>query len=292
MQKELLFETVDMLGSPYEAFIFDTNRYQLPAKPHWHYFVEFIYLVQGAVLIECDNGNYPMEAGDMNFFYPRMMHSIYAATQDRIIYYVLKFDINRLDLESFSLPKFSVLFEYARHDSSIPVLLQKEDIKNIPFADCFITCIEEISQKNYGFDLLVHSAIYRILAEVIRYWQGLGFHFATSIPVENDIRSFDRILEYIDAHATESLKVSDLAAMCNISYSFFAKRFKELYGRSCKEYIEFVRVCKAETLLLFSNDDLSSISQETGFSDCSHLIKTFKKWKGVTPKQYGLHFQR
>ncbi|WP_312372455.1 AraC family transcriptional regulator [Lachnoclostridium sp.] len=30
------------------------------------------------------------------------------------------------------------------------------------------------------------------------------------------------------------------------------------------------------------------MSQETGFFDCSHLIKAFKKVKGITPKQYRL----
>ena len=28
------------------------------------------------------------------------------------------------------------------------------------------------------------------------------------------------------------------------------------------------------------------ISQETGFSDCSHMIKTFRKYKNITPKQF------
>ena len=57
---------------------------------------------------------------------------------------------------------------------------------------------------------------------------------------------------------------------------------------SCKEYIEYIRVTKAEDLLLFSDYDLTYISQETGFSDCSHMIKTFRKYKNITPKQYRL----
>ncbi|MGN1090834.1 MAG: helix-turn-helix domain-containing protein [Huintestinicola sp.] len=43
---------------------------------------------------------------------------------------------------------------------------------------------------------------------------------------------------------------------------------------------------KAEELLLFTDYDLNYISQETGFSDCSHLIKSFKKYRGITPKQF------
>lgn len=74
--------------------------------------------------------------------------------------------------------------------------------------------------------------------------------------------------------------------MCGMSYSYFAKLFRETYNQSCKEYIEFTRINKAADLLLFTNQDLTYISQETGFADCSHLIRTFKKWKGMTPKQW------
>ena len=71
-----------------------------------------------------------------------------------------------------------------------------------------------------------------------------------------------------------------------MSYSYFAKLFRETYNQSSKEYIELTRINKATDLLLFTNQDLTYISQETGFADCSHLIRTFKKWKGMTPKQW------
>ena len=94
------------------------------------------------------------------------------------------------------------------------------------------------------------------------------------------------ISKYIEQHCGEPLRVHELAQMCGMSYSYFAKLFRETYNQSCKEYIEFTRINKAADLLLFTNQDLTYISQETGFADCSHLIRTFKKWKGMTPKQW------
>lgn len=47
-----------------------------------------------------------------------------------------------------------------------------------------------------------------------------------------------------------------------MSYSYFAKNFHQLYGQSCKQYIEFVKVCKVEDFLLFTDFDLNYISQE------------------------------
>lgn len=291
MQRVYLYEAIDLLGSPYDSFIFDTDLYQLPVKPHWHYFIEFLYIIEGAVRLECDNDIYYLKAGDMILIYPQLIHSIYADTDEHTRYYVLKFDLNRLDMDNSSIPRFRNLFDNARHNHNIPFILHKELTNSTILAEYFVTCIEEMNQKNYGYDLLVRSSIYSILAIIVRYWRRYGFDFRNTRSIDTDVYSLNNILEYIDNHAGEQLRVEDLAKMCNISYSFFAKKFRELYGRSCKEYIEYVRISKAENLLLFSKNDLSSISQESGFSDCSHFIKVFKKWKGITPKQYLLNFE-
>ena len=66
------------------------------------------------------------------------------------------------------------------------------------------------------------------------------------------------ISKYIEQHCGEPLRVHELAQMCGMSYSYFAKLFRETYNQSCKEYIEFTRINKATDLLLFyqSGSDL------------------------------------
>ena len=73
---------------------------------------------------------------------------------------------------------------------------------------------------------------------------------------------------------------------CNMSYSGFAAKFHDLYGMTCKEYIEKMRIFKAEEYLLFTDNDLAFISEKTGFADTSHFIRIFKKHRGITPKQF------
>ena len=51
---QYLFEYCDTLESPYEAFLYDTSNMAFPIRPHWHYFMEIVYMLEGTGLVECD----------------------------------------------------------------------------------------------------------------------------------------------------------------------------------------------------------------------------------------------
>ena len=130
--------------------------------------------------------------------------------------------------------------------------------------------------------LAVQSGIFSLLIQIAREMD-LDKKKAPK-PSEQNL-SFYHILEYIDVHCAEPIEVNELAKQCNMSYSHFARLFRNNYGRSCKEYIQYIRMNKAQDLLLNSDFDLDYIAQETGFYDCSHFIRQYKKWRGITPKQ-------
>ncbi|MBO5209023.1 MAG: AraC family transcriptional regulator [Lachnospiraceae bacterium] len=288
-----LYESADILNSPYEAFLFDTACEIFPIKPHWHYFVEIIYMIEGTSFVESNQKEYYVSEGDLILFHARDVHAIYAASSNPLKYLVLKFDINRLSINSSYTPKLSAILQFARKSEQADIVFPAHRLQNLPIRERFETCIREIDTKDYGYDVRIHGEISSLLIEMIRIWQADGLHIKELFSIGSETESsIQNITEYIDNHSNESLRVEELAAMCHMSYSHFAKCFKELYGRSCKDYIELIKIEKGEELLLFTDSSLSEISQETGFSDCSHFIKTFRKWKDITPGQYRLQQRR
>lgn len=282
-----LFEEINVLTSPYEAFLAGTKHGGFPIKAHWHYYMEIIFILKGTSLINCNNKEYILEADDLILFHPQVVHSIFAASPEPLIYGVLKFDINNLHINSNYTPKLSSIFKCAIDDPCAPIFLPSKAFKN-SLSDLFNECIEEVVIKDYGYDIRFQSLVSSLLIEILRIWRKNGFDTNNVSLTPYDTNSLHTILQYIDEHSHESIKVESLAEKCHMSYSYFAKKFHELYGQSCKDYIEFIRLSKVKDLLLFTNFDLNYISQETGFADCSHLIRTFKKKTGITPKQFRL----
>ena len=83
-----LFEYTDRLKKPYECFIYDTALYELPVHPHWHYFMEIIYMIEGTAIMNCDEESHVATPGDLILFLPYQVHSIYSVSNQTVRYYV------------------------------------------------------------------------------------------------------------------------------------------------------------------------------------------------------------
>lgn len=283
-----LFEYIDTLSSPYEAFTVVPGYDGFPVHSHWHYYMEVIVILEGHITVVCDKNTHTLSPGDVFVFYPKVIHSITSCKNENFKYGVLKFDIGRLSVPGSSTPSLRLIFDAAERNPEISLHFLAEDLPKDKILDLFYKCNNELASPDYGYDVVLHSCLCSLLIELIRVMKKRGLNTDSALVSTGSNTTIETITEYIDAHSSEHIIVSDLADMCNMSYSYFAKSFKQIYGRSCKEYLEFIRISKAEDLLLYTDFDLTYISLETGFSDCSHLIKTFKKWKGITPKQFRL----
>ena len=280
-----LFEKSDSLNTPIECFVFDAGQNIFPVKPHWHYFAEFIYMLDGRAEMRCGDCSYILNKGETIIFHPSAVHSIYTADSCLPVYAVLKFDINRFNLTPAYAPKLRDIFKYAEKNG-MKILFNREVSEKIECGRIWTACLSEFNNYKYGRDLVLQANIYELLMNIIRLWLADGMIIDSRLIPRAEDYVIENITEYIDLFLSENLRAADIAEQCGLSYSCFAKKFREQYGMSCKQYIERMRLYKAEEFLVFTDFDLNYISQETGFSDCSHLIKSFKKYKGVTPKQF------
>ena len=283
-----LFEYSDSLNAPFQTFKGNWRT----IKPHWHYFTEMVYLVKGVLYTEVDNHQYTLNPGDMIIFHPKQIHSFLdfptknADNQDdELLFYGIKFDDMILSNTTPGSPKLPKLLANITKDNTPYNLITAEELKYNPVKLFFENCIWETNNKQFGYDIKVASTISLIITELMRIWLRRGLKLSSKSTFDQFSSKDFSVLEYIDQHSAENISIEELANRCGMCYSNFAKQFKTQFGKTCKEYIEFVRICKADTLLLYTDKTLDYISQETGFTDASHFIRTYKKIRGITPKQ-------
>ena len=281
-----LFEYNDILNSPVEAFYCSDSSFQLPVRLHWHYFVEMLYVEEGCINVSFNNLTFTLNEGEMIIIPPQTVHSVFQDTPSHYNYVCIKFNARRIQFMDSYIPDASSLLSYIAQLSNPHCIFNDSDFEGNLLRNFFDRMVSEVNHKEYGFYTFIYNSITSLFLQMIRIWYKSGIDFNHDEIISRDGSPLHEALLYIDRHSNENISIDHLAKLSNMSYSYFAKQFHAKYGQSCKQYIEFIRLIKAENLLLFTDYDLSYIASETGFSDCSHLIRCFKRKYNTTPKQF------
>lgn len=91
-------------------------------------------------------------------------------------------------------------------------------------------------------------------------------------------------IDYLTEHYKENLPISFFAELCNLSESYFRKKFVSLMGVPPVEFRNELRFNEAKRLYQM-NTNLQEVAEEVGFYDASHLSKLYKQQKGATFKR-------
>lgn len=91
---------------------------------------------------------------------------------------------------------------------------------------------------------------------------------------------------YIYNHLYGTITLDQLADLCHLSPNYLSSLFKKEVGISISEYTQQRRIDEAKRLLALTNYPISDIGTWLNFNDQSYFIKVFKKFTGITPKQY------
>lgn len=92
--------------------------------------------------------------------------------------------------------------------------------------------------------------------------------------------------EYIFTNISHGFSIAEMAAELGLSAFHFSRKFKADYGMPPHKFIMQERVRMAEELLTGTTNPLKEIAAKTGFSDQSHMTRTFSLCKGITPARF------
>jgi ligand-binding sensor protein/AraC-like DNA-binding protein len=96
-------------------------------------------------------------------------------------------------------------------------------------------------------------------------------------------------LQYIKKNPQESITLEKMAALCNISPSYFSKLFAKMNQGSLSYYVNQQKIDHAKELLHSTDWSVRTISEYLGYDDCGYFIKLFKKETKCTPLEYRSH---
>ena len=102
----------------------------------------------------------------------------------------------------------------------------------------------------------------------------------------NDSSYIERSKNYVIQKINQPISLESIAAYVQLNKCYLSKMFYEKEGMHLQEFIHRERVKAAANMLKYSDVSLSNIASYFCFVSQSHFGVIFKKYQGMTPKQY------
>lgn len=104
-----------------------------------------------------------------------------------------------------------------------------------------------------------------------------------SASADNVIR---RIYAYLEKNYQNDLKLETIAKMFNYNSAYLGKIFKKEMGESFNNVIDKIRIENAKKLLSETDLKVYQVSEKVGYSNIDYFYAKFKKYVGVSPKEF------
>ena len=106
-----------------------------------------------------------------------------------------------------------------------------------------------------------------------------------SSPADHYLERINLVIDYIEEHLDEPLKLERLARVAAFSPFHFHRLFKDATGETLREFVGRVRLERAAKLIRTLPDaTLTELAFRVGFSSSSDFSRSFKKHFGCAPR--------
>ena len=94
------------------------------------------------------------------------------------------------------------------------------------------------------------------------------------------------VISRLNESSDEPLRLQPLAETLGLHPVYLSRAFRQHTGMTMSDYLRRVRLTRVRQLLGMSKHSITAIASETGFTDISHLTRTFSDAFGVTPSAF------
>lgn len=168
--------------------------------------------------------------------------------------------------------------------NALPELIVLQAPEQSKLATLLTWIYEENATPAAGQHLAQKGLLELLLLEVLRHLDTAEI-FPGWLQALHD-RALAPVILAIQAQANKDWCIDELARLAAMSKSAFSARFKQVTGLSPLSFVRQWRCQVAATLLVSGNQPLKSIAAAVGFQSADVLIRNFRQFHHMTPRQF------
>jgi len=252
---------------------------------HSHNYIEIVYMCQGSTHHIINGDDVILQKGDLLFLNLKAVHEIYPAKADDIAvnFIVLPefFDvaIKMMDEKENALRNYIIGCLTGSRDDVAYLHFKVADL--LPIQNLIENLIWSIMNNQHVANNINQVTMGLLLLHLMNYTDKIK----TEKNYEQDFTL--KILKFIEENYREG-ELNDLAFKLNCNVVRLSRMIKKLTGRTFTELIQIKRLNQAAYLLDSTKISVADIGFMVGYENISYFHRLFKKYYGMTPKQFRL----
>ena len=243
---------------------------------HFHHDLEFLYITNGALCCYTENEISYAHKGDIIFFNSRVPHRC-DVIENGTTYTTLQFTNPAQVVDSL---KYLIIYltkmNYPYH------IFKKNDDNTQYLSDKITGLLSDSKYKDRIHDYLMIAKKYEIIAFL--HQKNFIADESSLIDTKN-ISSVLPIIDYLHENYQNPITLNDISNSFHLHSNYICKLFKKTTGITVIDYLNYIRINKAEGLLR-SGLSVVEVAELTGFSSQSYFNKVFKKYFFCAPSVY------
>lgn len=276
-KKELLARGTAFFPIQYYCSNTASPLYALPV--HWHNEYEFIHILDGEHNFFIDGQEICLKKGMLGIIQDGFLHGDGTNTTT-CRYESVVFDFNLIRNRNYAHDAF------LEDISSHKVVLNKTvSLKNKEAAQEVENMFLSMRREPPGYELLTVARLLFIFG----YIKNNEFFTEDEKVLDRSrLRSVQlkAVFNLIKQNYGSPITLDDMADAAGMSPKYFCRVFRGMTHRTPVEYLNAFRIDQACSQLRSGNESLIDVAYNCGFNDFSYFIKTFKRYKGMTPHKY------
>lgn len=243
---------------------------------HFHETIEILHVTKGAIRCLFADNEIILHSGDIIFINSNVPHQTFCIA-----------DGTNAALYQFHNPTvfnhhLYYLNEFFSTASTPSYVFNSNDEDYNELCECLVKMLKINEEKLISSGYYMISCVYILLAIFNRKKFLISDNSLFDAKL---IKKIMPIFEFIDQNYAEHLTLEDMAKAVNFHKEYFCRLFKQATGSTVIDYLNFVRVHKAEELLK-ENKNITDVAYRVGFASSSYFTKIFKRYRLCSPSTY------
>lgn len=276
--------TIDEMTFSVLNIICETFQRIIPEHSHGNNSYEIHYIPYGKGQIILDEEYYDITPNTLYITGPHIKHAQFPDIHDPMIEYCIYFKISQTQEKStlHSNSSFTNLFQETR-------LWFGQDTQDLH--SLFQQIFHELENEYDGYMTQVETMLSQLVVKLIRNYkhrQESKKHFSPS----NLVDSKYIILEESFLYEHTQLTLDKLANRLGLSTRQTERFIRDYYGKTFLQKKTEANMAMAALKLSSSTDSITRISEDLGYSAIEHFSHAFKKYYGITARQYRKNYRQ